>query len=66
MFAKYIYKHLHANGCNFMTHYTFHANVDSRAACAGSWLSFVNCLVLTVDWKSLFEIKIHIDDSNIY
>lgn len=29
MFAKYMYKHLHAKGCNFMTHYTFHANVET-------------------------------------
>lgn len=29
MFAKQMYKHVHANGCNFMTHYTLHTSVEA-------------------------------------
>lgn len=64
MFAKYMYKHLHANRRNFMTHYTFHANVETVGA--GSWLRFAKCLVLIVHPKSLLEIKLYIGDSNTY
>lgn len=62
MFAKdiYMYKHLHANACNFMTHYISHTNVERvGAACAGSWLGFANHLGLKEGQESLFEIKIY-------
>lgn len=53
-----MYKHLHANACNFMTHYIFHTNVERvGAACAGSWLGFANHLGLKEGQESLFEIK---------
>lgn len=55
-----MYKHLHANACNFMTHYISHTNVERvGAACAGSWLGFANHLGLKEGQESLSEIKIY-------
>lgn len=60
MFVKYMYKHLHANGCNFVTHYTLHTSVEAVGCCTGSWLVFASCLGLTMNLKSLLGIKINI------
>ena len=58
MFAKYMYTCLHANGCNFMTHYASHT---SGAAWTVGWLASASCPGLIISPKHSVRIKTHID-----
>lgn len=67
MFARYMYKQLHANECNFMTHYTCHAHVET-VGCL-SWELASVCQLPSfgsAPEEPIFEIKICVGDSNTY